>query len=102
MLVLIDFLLQNTNLVSVLCKNLTKFGLICFHQSKTTNRSKREKWFKIDDIINSHITLIFSTITDSMRTKTCVNPHTIKKAVVDTHDDSVDTVDWFRVCIENV
>jgi uncharacterized protein YhhL (DUF1145 family) len=22
--------------------------------------------------------------------------------VVDTHDDSVDTVDWFRVCIENV
>jgi hypothetical protein len=29
--------------------------LICFHQSKTINRSKREKWFKIDNIINSHI-----------------------------------------------
>ena len=23
-------------------------------------------------------------------------------AVVDTHDGSVDTVDWFRVCLENV
>jgi hypothetical protein len=23
-------------------------------------------------------------------------------AVVDTHDDSVDTVEWFRVCFENV
>ena len=23
-------------------------------------------------------------------------------AVVDTHDGSVDTVDWFRVCFENV
>jgi hypothetical protein len=22
--------------------------------------------------------------------------------VVDTHDDSVETVDWFRVCFENV
>jgi flavin-binding protein dodecin len=21
---------------------------------------------------------------------------------VDTHDDSMDTVDWFRVCVENV
>jgi hypothetical protein len=31
--------------------------LICFHQSKTTNRSKREKWFKIDNIIKSHTVL---------------------------------------------
>ena len=53
-----------------------------FTNHKTTNRRKREKWFKIDIIINSHIPLppFFPfTITDSMKTKTCVNPYTIKK-----------------------
>jgi hypothetical protein len=26
----------------------------------------------------------------------------VAAVAVDTHDDSVDTVDWFRVCVENV
>ena len=26
----------------------------------------------------------------------------VMMAAVDTHDGSVDTVDWFRVCFENV
>jgi hypothetical protein len=32
--------------------------LICLHQSKTTNRRNREERFKIDIIINSHISHI--------------------------------------------
>jgi hypothetical protein len=43
--------------------------LICVHQSKTTNRSKREKWFKIDNIINSHIPTLWSYVFNSSDNK---------------------------------
>jgi hypothetical protein len=62
--------------------DVSSFYHVSVHLQSPCQKYKNADIFResIDTIINSHIHPLFlSTITDSMRTKTCVNPDTIKK-----------------------